>query len=78
MKELMIEGYKVIMETMDGQLVARVPELPGCSIVIENEKNATNQIKRAMADYLVTLSELKLSKRKEKPVLPSQAPKTKR
>jgi len=62
-------GLKVVMDRCmkieHMRLVARIPELPGCSLQIEDGKNPINEVRRAISAYLATLSEIKPPKRKE-------------
>ena len=64
MKEISVEGYRVIIEKDEGALIVSVPDLPGCTIQVDKENEVEPRIKRAIGDYLV-----ELASRRPKPIV---------
>jgi predicted RNase H-like HicB family nuclease len=57
MSEMNVEGYRVKIEKQpEGDFVASVPELPGCSIQVARIEEVEAQMKDAIRAYLLELS----------------------
>ena len=60
MKEIEVEGYKVVVErTEGGKFVITVPELPGIIGQVKEEKDAMPEIRRLMGKYFIELTKKK-------------------
>jgi len=59
MKEISVEGYKVIVEAKEGAFTVSVPDLPGCTIQVDKEAEARTSIRRMIGLYLQELASKK-------------------
>ena len=55
MKRIMVEGYEVTIEMAGDKFLVSVPKLPGCSVQVDNEKDAEREIRRMMDIYVPAL-----------------------
>lgn len=67
MKEITVEGFKVMIERGEtGCFVLSVPELPGCIGQVDKEEDAPAEMKKLIKAHLVELAG-KLPKPRSKP-----------
>jgi predicted RNase H-like HicB family nuclease len=59
MKEIIVEGYKALVERTDEGFFASIPDLPGCSIQAGKLEDVEGELKKAIASYLLELSSKK-------------------
>lgn len=56
MKEIMVEGYKVLVKNAEGgRFVMTVPELPGIVGQADNEREIVPETRRLIGAYLIAL-----------------------
>ncbi len=57
MKEIIVEGFKVIIEEGElGGFVLSVPELPGCIGEVRREEDAEKEMKKLISSHLIELA----------------------
>ncbi len=69
-KEIMVEGFKVIIEDDEnGGFVLSVPELPGCIGMVRKEEDAEKEMKKLILSHLLELAKKmpRLVKKDEQP-----------
>ncbi|MCI0504204.1 type II toxin-antitoxin system HicB family antitoxin [Candidatus Micrarchaeota archaeon] len=59
MKEIMVEGFKVIIEKEEGKFIASVPKLPGCIAQADHEEDVPRQMRKLIGLYLAELASRK-------------------
>jgi len=72
MKEISVEGYKVIIEATEGAFTVSVPDLPGCTIQVDKEAEARTSIRRMIGLYLQELASKKPKDKKKNPSTPGR------
>lgn len=61
MKEIEVEGFRVTIEKAEGKFLVAVPKLPGCTVQVDEEKDAAREIRAMIGLYLTELASRKLS-----------------
>ncbi len=51
-----IEGYEVDITKVEDKFMVSVPELPGCSVQVDEKKDAKNAIREMIGLYLTELA----------------------
>jgi predicted RNase H-like HicB family nuclease len=60
MKEIEVEGFKVIIEKAEGKFIVSVPKLPGCTVQVDDEEDAAHEIRAMIGMYLTEVASRKL------------------
>jgi predicted RNase H-like HicB family nuclease len=51
-----VEGYEVDITRVEDKFMVSVPELPGCSVQVDDKKDAKNAIREMIGLYLTELA----------------------
>ncbi len=67
MKEIEVEGFKVVIEKSEGGFTVSVPKLPGCATQVEREEDAPREIRAVIGLYLRELTANQFTPKKAAP-----------
>lgn len=56
MKRIEVEGYEVTITKDAGKFIVSVPKLPGCTVQVDDEKDAAREIRNMIGTYMLELA----------------------
>jgi predicted RNase H-like HicB family nuclease len=56
MKTIEVEGYEVTITKDEGRFIVSVPELPGCTVQVDEERDAAREIRNMIGLYMLELA----------------------
>ncbi len=65
MKEIEVEGFRVTIEKSEGKFIVSVPKLPGCTVQVDEEKDAAHEIRAMIGLYLTEVASRKFAPAKK-------------
>ena len=76
MKEIEVEGYRVVIErdSGSGTFTVSVPDLPGCVAQVEKEELAKTEIRKAIGLYMQGLASMPKPRKAEERDQPQKKP----